>query len=81
MKNAWYGHFYAQKLLYFGSKYQNTTIRVQVKPHLFIYFHKLLFEDIKLILTWNVGTESYLPMTAFIISKLYFLPITTKHET
>ena len=48
MKNAWYGHFYAQKLLYFGSKYQNTTIRVQVKPHLFIYFHKLLFEDIKL---------------------------------
>ena len=48
MKNAWYGHFYAQKLLYFGSKYQKTTVRVQVKPYLFIYFHKLLFEDIKL---------------------------------
>ena len=52
MKNAWYGHFYAQKLLYFGSKYQKTTVRVQVNPYLFIYlfiyFHKLLFEDIKL---------------------------------
>ena len=44
MKNAWYGHFYAQKLLYFSSKYQKTTVRVQVKPYLFIYlFSQITF--------------------------------------
>ena len=46
-----------------------------------IFFHKLLFGDIKLSdLERDVGTESCLPMTALIISKLYFRPITTtKH--
>ena len=47
------------------------------------FFHKLLFGEIKLSdLERDVGTESCLPMTALIISKLYCLPITaTKHET
>ena len=54
------------------------TVRVQVKS----YFFTNYFLEIYSYLTWNVGTESYLPMTTLIISKLYFLPITTmKHET
>ena len=42
------------------------------------FFHKLLFGWLSDL---EVGTESYLPVTALIISKLYFFPITTmKHK-
>ena len=48
---------------------------------LMFIFAKLLFGDIKLSdLEHDIGTESCLPMTALIISILYFCPITTtKH--
>ena len=45
IKNARYGHFYAEKLHYFRSRYQKATVHGWVKSY---FFHKLLFGDIKL---------------------------------
>ena len=53
------------------------------QPYMYhkFFFHKLLSGDIKLS-DQECSLDSYLSITALIMSKLNFLPITTmKHET
>ena len=58
---------------------RKATVHVPVKSYFF--FHKLLSGDIKLS-DLECSLDSYLPITALIMSKLNFLLINTmKHET